>query len=89
MISLDKCSGSCNVLSVKVPKKTKYINVNVFNMITNNNEAKTMAKYISCDCKYKFNSATCAILQIKNRIMKHVIVTVEISYLQKRLLLES
>ena len=32
MISLDKCSGSCNVLSPKicVPKKTKDINVEVF-----------------------------------------------------------
>ena len=37
MISLNKCNGSCNVLLPKicVPKKTKYINVKVFNMITN------------------------------------------------------
>ena len=28
-------------------------------MITNKNEAKTMTKYISCDWKCKFNSATC------------------------------
>ena len=28
-------------------------------MITNNNEAKTMTKHISCNCRYKFNSATC------------------------------
>ena len=37
MISLDKCNGSCNVLSPKicVPKKTKDINVKVFNKITN------------------------------------------------------
>ena len=27
-------------------------------MITNKNEAKTMAKHISCDCKCKFNSTT-------------------------------
>ena len=64
MISLDKCSGSynaANVLSPKicVPKKTKDINVKVFNVITNKNEAKTMAKHISCDCKYIFNSTTC------------------------------
>ena len=34
MISLDKCNGSCNVLSPKIciPKKTKHINVKVFNM---------------------------------------------------------
>ena len=36
MISLNKCTGSCNVLSPKicVPKETKYINVNAFNIIT-------------------------------------------------------
>ena len=45
MISLDKCSGSCNVLSPKtcVPKETKYINVKAFSMITNKNEAKATA----------------------------------------------
>ena len=43
MISLNKCSGSCNVLSSKicVPKKTKDINVKTCDMITNKNEAKT------------------------------------------------
>ena len=61
LISLDKCSGSCNVLSpeICVPKETKDKSIKVFNMITNKNEAKTMAKHISCDCKWKFNSATC------------------------------
>ena len=46
MISLNKCTGSCNVLSPKicVPKETKDINVKAFNMITNKNEAKAMAK---------------------------------------------
>ena len=33
MISLNKCTGSCNVLFV--PKETKDINVKAFNMITN------------------------------------------------------
>ena len=28
-------------------------------MITNKDEAKVMTEHISCDCKYKFNSATC------------------------------
>ena len=61
IISLDKCTGSCNVLSPKifVPKETKDINVKAINMITNKNEAKTMIKHISCDCKCKFNSTTC------------------------------
>ena len=43
MTSLDKCNGSCNAanaLSPKicVPNKTKDINVEVFNMITNRNQ---------------------------------------------------
>ena len=61
IISFDKCNERCIVLSLKicVPKETKNINVKVFNMITNKNEAKTIAKHISCDCKRKFNSATC------------------------------
>ena len=44
MISIDKCTGSCNILSPNkcFSKETKYINFNVFNMITNKNEAKTM-----------------------------------------------
>ena len=57
MISLDKYSGSCNVLLLRicVPKKTKDIDIKVFNMIKNKNEAKTMAKHISCVRKCKFN----------------------------------
>ena len=30
----------------------------IFNVITNKNEAKTMVNHVSCDCKCKFNSAT-------------------------------
>ena len=61
MISLDKCTASCNVLSPKVyvPKETKDINVKAFNMLTNRNEAKTVTKHIPSDCKCKLNSATC------------------------------
>ena len=61
MVSLDKCNGSCNVLSpiICVPKETKDINVKVFNMITNKNEAKTIAKHTLCDYKCKFSSTTC------------------------------
>ena len=46
MISLDKCNGSCNVLSPKnvLKKNTKDTNIKVFNMITNKNEAKAMPK---------------------------------------------
>ena len=58
MISLSKCTGSCNVLSPKicVPKETKDINVKAFNMITNKDEAKAMTEHTSCDFKCKFNS---------------------------------
>ena len=61
MVSLDKCSGSCNVLSPKicVPIKPKDVNVKAFNLIKNKNEAKTLVKHISCDFKCKFNSTTC------------------------------
>ena len=52
-ISLNKRTGSFNVLSPKicVPKETKNINVKAYNMITNKNEAKTMTEHILCDCK--------------------------------------
>ena len=46
MISLDKCSGSCNVLSPKICVSKKYINFKIFNIITNKNEGKTMGKHI-------------------------------------------
>ena len=59
--SLDKCSGSCKVVSPKVcvPNETNDASVKAFNMIANKNEAKALPKYISCDCKWKLNSATC------------------------------
>ena len=56
MISLNKCTGSCNVLppKIRVPKER---NVKAFNMITNKDKA--MIEHIACDCKCKFNSTTC------------------------------
>ena len=61
MISLNQCTGSCNVLSPKicVSKEIEDINVKAFNMITNKDEAKAMTGHISCDCKCKFNIITC------------------------------
>ena len=32
-------------------------------MLTNITKTKTMAKHIQCDCKCKFNSATCKLNQ--------------------------
>ena len=48
LISLNKCTGSCNVSSPKicVPKETKDINVKAFNMITNKDEAKALTEHI-------------------------------------------
>ena len=61
MISLNKCTGSCNVLSQKicVPKETKDINIKAFNMIKNKYGGKAMTGHISRDCKCKFNSTIC------------------------------
>ena len=61
MISLEKCSGSCNSVNdlyrgIYVFYIKRNINVKVFNMMTNKNEAKAMVKHISCDCKCKFKS---------------------------------
>ena len=39
-------------------------------MITDKDEAKAMTEHISCDCKCKFNSATCNSKQ--NGIIKYV-----------------
>ena len=46
MISLNKCTGNCNVLSPKicVPKETRDIYVKAFNTIRNKNEAKPVTK---------------------------------------------
>ena len=55
MTSLDKYSGLYSYdddLSTKkcVPSNTKDIDVKVFNMMANKNEAKTMVKHTSCEC---------------------------------------
>ena len=84
IVSLDKCTGSLNVLypKIKVLSKTKDIHVKVFNLITDRNEAKTMVKHILCDCKWKSNSTTDN--SNPNAIMKHVDVNVKIIVHTKR-----
>ena len=42
-----------------IQKKQKTKIFKAFNILRNKNEAKTMTKHISCDCKCKFNSTTC------------------------------
>ena len=64
MIRQNTCNRICNAaddLSTKVcvPSKTKDVNVKVFNMIKRINEAKTLVKPISYECKCKFSSITC------------------------------
>ena len=59
MITINIMEVAMSYRQKYVLKKTKDINVKAFNMITNKNEAKTMTKHISCDCKCKFNSKTC------------------------------
>ena len=62
MITQDKYSRSCNSandLSTKICVLRKKMNIKVFSLITNKNEAKKMVKDISCDCKCTFNSTTC------------------------------
>ena len=46
-VKLDRCIGSCNTLhDVYVPKKTEYLNLSMFNMITGINEKKILTKHI-------------------------------------------
>ena len=63
-VKLDKCVGSCNIcndLSNKfcVPNKTEDLNLIMFNMIIGIYESKTLTKYISCECKCKFDEIKC------------------------------
>ena len=95
MISLNKCTGNCNVLYPKicVPKETKDINIKAFNIITNKNEAKAKTGHISCVYKCKTYSATCSsivqqVIQIKNGIIKHANVKVKITVSTKKIIVK-
>ena len=64
VVKLDKCVGSCNTLNdlfnrVCVPSKTEDFNIHVFNMITGNTESKILTRYISCECKCRFDGKKC------------------------------
>ena len=61
IVSIDKCSRSCNFVDdlptkTCVPIKTKGINVKVFNMAAKINEAKENVKLVACAFKYKIKS---------------------------------
>ena len=67
-VKLDRCVESCNTLSdwsnkVCVPNKTEDLNLNVFNLITEINESKTLTKHISSKFKCKFDGRNCNIDQ--------------------------
>ena len=78
MISLDKCHGSFIALSPKicVSKKTKEINVKVFNIITNTNEAKKWQNKFHAIANA--NSILELAIQIKKGIIDYVNVSVKI-----------
>ena len=84
MISLNKCTGSCNVLSPKtcVPKETKDIHVKAFNMITNKDEAKAMTVNVIVNA----NSIVQHVIQNKNGLKKHVNVNVKIIVSAKKII---
>ena len=59
-VKLDRSAASCNTtndLSNKayVPNKTEDLNLSVFNIIAGTYQLKTLAKHISCECKWKFD----------------------------------
>ena len=63
-VKLGRCIGNCNTLNnlsnkVCVPNKTEDLNLSAFNMITGINESKTLTKYISCECKCRFDGRKC------------------------------
>ena len=59
-VKIDRCVGSCNTLNdlsnkICVPNKTEDLNLSVFNMIAGINESKILTKYISCECKCRYD----------------------------------
>ena len=63
-ISLDKCNGEFNTpddrsCRIYVLKETEHITLNVFNMKITINESQTIIKFISCRCRWKFESRKC------------------------------
>ena len=82
MVSLDKCSGSCNsgndlFIKICVPSKTKGINVKAFNVITRINIFHVIVNA---------NSIVQLAIQSKNRIMKYFNVNVKIIVRAKKII---
>ena len=47
------------LMAYQQQSKAKDVNVDLFNMITKIIEAKVLVKYLSSNCKWKFDSETC------------------------------
>ena len=63
-VKLDRCVESCNTFNyffnkVCVLKKTEDLNLSMFSMVTGINESKILRKYISCQCKCRFDERKC------------------------------
>ena len=77
VVNLDRCVESCNTLNelsnkVCVPNKTEDLNLSAFNMITRIYESKTLIKYISCECKCKFDGRKWNNDKCRRKCRKHI-----------------
>ena len=63
-------------------KKTKDLNIYVFNIITGKNKSKILTKYISCKCKCRLDGKN--IIQINGEITINVFLSVKnVMYVKK------
>ena len=87
MISLDKCSGSCNILSpqICVPKKTKDINIKVFNMIKIKIMLKQWRNIFLVIANV--NSMVQHVTHIKNVVRKHININVKSTVSAKKIII--
>ena len=87
MISLDKCSGSCNILSpqICVPKKTKDINIKVFNMIKIKIMLKQWRNIFLVIANV--NSMMQHVNHIKNVVRKHININVKSTVSAKKIII--
>ena len=63
-VKLDRYVGSCNTLDdlsnkVCVPNKTKDLNLNMFNIVTEIDDSNTLTNHVSWECKCKFDGRKC------------------------------
>ena len=59
-VNLDRCVGHCNTFSdlsnrTYIRKKTKDLRLHYFNVVTAENESKTLTVHISSECKSIFD----------------------------------